>query len=321
MEKTLVVRTLAPLDVGLGTLGFLVAALLLWGGLRLRRRLSRARMHHEDDLYGTPVEVDRFSSGTSAIHGWDPRVKVVCLLLFSFCVGALGSTFWALTALVLSLATVRMARIPWGFVIRRWLLLGGFLGMFFVILPLTARPLPGDVLYRIRGLEGLLFNLRGLEVASLAFLKASAIVTMTLPLLGTNPFPSTVRALEGLRLPPQFVQMIFLCYRYLFVFRSEMQRMALAMRARGFRRRTSMETLRDIGNFVGILLVRSFERTERVHEAMLARGFDGRIRTLEAPALRSRDLWMGGIWGAAGVALLVLDRWIPWSTLERILGG
>jgi cobalt/nickel transport system permease protein len=131
---------------------------------------------------------------------------------------------------------------------------------------------------------------------------------MMVPLFGTSRFPVTIQALASLRVPSIVVQMILMCYRYLFVFVSEMQRMATAMKARGFQRKTDLATLRIVGNFVGVLLVRSFERTERVYDAMLSRGYTGKIRTLEAPALKTKDVLMGTIWAAAGLLLLVLEQ-------------
>jgi cobalt/nickel transport system permease protein len=143
---------------------------------------------------------------------------------------------------------------------------------------------------------------------------------MMVPLVGTGPFPVTIRALERLKVPSMVVQMILMCYRYLFVFTSEMQRMATAMKARGFRKRMDLRTLRTIGNFVGVLLVRSFERTERVYQAMLSRGFSGKIRTFDPPPMRKGDLWMGALWALIGFALAGLDRFVPLETLWAFIG-
>ena len=52
------------------------------------------------------------------------------------------------------------------------------------------------------------------------------------------------------------------------------------MRARGFVKRTDQRTLRVIGDFVGTLLIRSFERTERIYKAMLSKGYQGEFHSL-----------------------------------------
>jgi cobalt/nickel transport system permease protein len=265
-------------------------------------------VHNEEESGWLRPEVDQYAGVRSPFHAWDPRVKIASLLFYIFCVGALTSLEWAVLALGISLAASQIARIPFRFVVKRLVVLGGFLGMFFVVMPLTVRTLPGDVLYTFQGLDFIGINPRGLLVAALAFLKASAIVVMMVPLFGTNRFPVTIQALAGLRVPSIVVQMILMCYRYLFVFASEMQRMATAMKARGFRKKTDLLTLRIIGNFVGVLIVRSFERTERVYDSMLSRGYAGKIQTLEAPSLRTKDLWMGILWAGMGLLLLGLNH-------------
>jgi energy-coupling factor transporter transmembrane protein EcfT len=68
------------------------------------------------------------------------------------------------------------------------------------------------------------------------------------------------------------------------------------------------------------LLVRSFERTERVYQAMLSRGFSGKIRTFDPPPMRKGDLWMGALWALIGFALAGLDRFVPLETLWAFIG-
>jgi len=88
--------------------------------------------------------------------------------------------------------------------------------------------------------------------------------------------------------------------------------MAVGMNVRGFRKRTHLETLRVMGNFLGMLFIRSLERTHRVFDAMQARGYEGEFpghgQFQAAPA----DWLKGLFFIALGIALLVLDRlWLP----------
>ena len=69
--------------------------------------------------------------------------------------------------------------------------------------------------------------------------------------------------------------MLLLSHRYIFVFLHEMTRMYRGMRVRGFVPGTDIATMNAMGNFLGMLFVRSFERTQRVYDAMLCRGYDG----------------------------------------------
>lgn len=84
--------------------------------------------------------------------------------------------------------------------------------------------------------------------------------------------------------------------------------MSSGMQVRGFRKRSDLQTLRAVANFLGMLFVRSFERTERVFDAMRARGYRGRFPEPAARPLTAKDLVLAGIWMVIGVALVTSDR-------------
>ncbi len=190
--------------------------------------------------------------------------------------------------------------------------MGAFLGMFLVVMPLTVNARSGDLLVRFEHVSFLSFNGRGFMLALLICLKASAIALLVEPLLSTSPFPVTIQALARLRVPQMVCQMILLAHRYIFVFQHETSRMNKGMQMRGFRRRTDMETLHNIGNFLGMLLVRSFERTQRVYEAMIARGYTGQLSVTHEFRAMKGDWWKGLFWLSAGIGLVLVDRfWVP----------
>jgi cobalt/nickel transport system permease protein len=68
--------------------------------------------------------------------------------------------------------------------------------------------------------------------------------------------------------------------RYRFVLLDELDRMATARRARTFARGRELPW-RTLGGLIGLLFLRTFERAERVHGAMVARGWQGTLRHLE----------------------------------------
>ena len=104
-----------------------------------------------------------------------------------------------------------------------------------------------------------------------------------------------MKALEHLKIPAVFVQMILFSYRYLFVFLMEISRMNTAMKTRNFEKKLDLHTFKTTGNFVGTLLVRSFERTERIYQAMLSRGYKGKIITFFDYQLTKRDYFKGSL--------------------------
>ena len=103
-----------------------------------------------------------------------------------------------------------------------------------------------------------------------------------------------------LRVPSVLTAIASFMIRYLEVVAAEMGRMRTAMTARGYDPRWLAQT-RPIAASAGALFVRSYERGERVHSAMLARGFDGTMPDLEPDAADGRE-WMM----ACGVAVVSL---------------
>jgi cobalt/nickel transport system permease protein len=302
--------------VPLKVLGFtLGGVLLLILAPFLLRRVVRSRQSskpsEEERNWGIPT-IDAQAHLRSPFHSWDPRIKIVSLLFFIFCTAALNHILWACIAILTATLSIFVARIPLRYPLRRLAAMGTFLGMFLVVMPLTVNARSGDLLVRFEHLSFLSFNDRGFMLALLICLKASAIALLVEPLLSTSPFPVTIQALVRLRVPQMVCQMILLAHRYIFVFQHETSRMNKGMHMRGFRRRTDMETLRNIANFLGMLLVRSFERTQRVYEAMIARGYMGQLSVTHEFRAMKGDWWKGLFWLSAGIGLVLVDRfWVP----------
>jgi len=221
-----------------------------------------------------PLDIDRFAHLDSPLRRWDPRFKIFSLGFFVLGVALIKAIPLGAAALVVALVLVGMAGLPLHFVVGgvQWVVL--FLLPFFVIMPLSY---PGEVALHVAGLP---FAWEGLRLAVLIALKAIAIVLTAYTVFGSNRFDISMLALQRLKCPKIIVQMLLFTYRYVFVFLAEMQRMETAMRARGFVKKADRHTLRVIGNFVGTLLIRSFERTERIYKAMLSKGYQGEFHTL-----------------------------------------
>ncbi len=95
------------------------------------------------------------------------------------------------------------------------------------------------------------------------------------------------KALQGDRQSPH--GKVLFTYRYIFVIEQEYARLVRALKVRGFKARTDMHTYRTVANLFGVLLIRSFDRAERVYKAMLCRGFQGRFHTLSLLSSTPRD--------------------------------
>lgn len=298
-----------------GQSGVLLACLLLPPallGLWLYRRTSRQLPADKTlDWSIPPLEIE----GASMFHRWAPAVKISVLLATCFLLVALRSLFWSGVGLLATLAAVHLAQIPWQRVARRLTAMGGLLAVLLVVLPLTSAIRPNETLIVLPALESWPLRFSGLLLALTITCKAISVALLMEPMLATAPLARTIQGFADLGMPAPLLQMILLCYRYLFVFQQEMGRMQRSARVRGFTPRSNFDTLRTMGNCLGMLFIRSFERTERVYEAMLSRGYRGAWPGGSRAPVCRRDVILGGIWLLFALGLLVLDRlWpVPWA--------
>ena len=100
-----------------------------------------------------------------------------------------------------------------------------------------------------------------------------------LVLASVTPFPKLLRALRKLGTPRVLVSTLQFMDRYRHVLLEELDRMAIARRARTFSRRALPWSV--LTGLIGMLFLRTFERAERVHDAMIARGWQGAHHSLD----------------------------------------
>lgn len=254
-----------------------------------------------------PLDIDRFAHVDSSIQRWDPRVKIFSLGVFVFAVALLKTLPMALLALLAAMGFLRITGLPLAFIAGglKWVLL--FLVPFFGILPFSY---PGQAAFHVLGLP---FAFEGLRLATLIVTKAVAIVLTAYAIFGSARFDVSMIALQRLKCPSIIVQMLLFTYRYIFVFLEEMRRMSTAMRVRGFVMGTNLYTLKVVGNFVGSLLVRSFERTERVYKAMLSKGYQGEFHSLVTFGAAGKDFVKAALVLGVAATLLAADLAGPFA--------
>lgn len=237
------------------------------------------------------------------LDGVDPRARVVAAVVFSVVV-AMAGQFSAL-GLGLAAAAVGMALSGWPVraVLGRLLPLNVVMLLLVLLLPLTTEGAPLGRLGPLR------FSAEGLRLGAAVALKGNAIVLAMLVLLGTMEAPTLGHALSHLRVPDKLAHLMLFTVRYLDVLHREYLRLAAAMRVRGFRPRMDRHTYRSYGYLVGMLLVRSFDRAERIAAAMKCRGFRGRFYLLDHFAFGRRDV----PFCLAAAAVLLAMAWLEWA--------
>jgi cobalt/nickel transport system permease protein len=247
------------------------------------------------------MNLEPFVRGDSALHRLDPRVKVTGAAAFAL-VAALARDLHALVpALIAAAGLAAWARLELRALARRLLLVNGFFALLWLFLPFTY---PGETLFAVGPLSA---SRAGLRFTLILTLRANAIVLSSIALLGTTTVFNLVHALQHLHLPAKLVHIFFFCYRYIDVIQREYLRLRQAMRIRGFRPRTNLHTYRAYAYLVGMLLVRSYERSGRIYQAMLCRGFKGDFPVYRHFSLGRSDLIHLGIIAAIVVGLATLQ--------------
>ena len=255
--------------------------------------------------------IDAYASQASFFHTWDTRVKIITLFICCFIIVSLENIASCLVALTISCLSVHFCKIPWHRARNRLLAMTGFLSMFLIVIPFTSPTQSGETILLFPLLSSFPFHVNGFYVALVIILKACSVALLMEPMFGTASLSATLHALRRLGLPSSITQMIMLSHRYIFVFLQEVIRMYRGMKVRGFTPKTDIPTMRTMGNFLGMLFIRSYERTQRVHEAMLSRGYHGLIPTFIRFELSMKDIAKGVLWLIIGITLFTVDRFAP----------
>jgi len=235
--------------------------------------------------HGHGLSFERFTYLISPVHSIDPRVKVLgSLTLILAIVMTPPPTVieLAIIAVVLSAVCV-LGRIPLGWVLRRSAMVIPFAGAIALFAPLQHS---GGSL-SVNGLAGAYGS--GGWIAAYAILAKAWLATFTMVILSaTTPVPRLLKGLRWLKVPDVMLTMLSFMYRYVTAFGSQLRslRNALESRAPSLGRFTK---LRLYGHLAGNMFVRAFERGERIHAAMLSRGFDGTLPTSAPLCFRSSD--------------------------------
>ncbi|RYH09328.1 cobalt ECF transporter T component CbiQ [Tropicimonas sp. IMCC6043] len=231
----------------------------------------------------------------------DPRARILAAAGFAVVTVSL-SGFVALTAaLCVALVLLSASRLPAKPTLKRMAAMDSFILFILAMLPFTV---PGTPIFTLWGIPA---SWEGLRQAAEIALKANAAVLALMALVGTMEPVTLGHALHAMRVPAALVHLLMFTVRYIDTLREEYLRLRLAMKARGFRPSTRWHCYRSFGYLVGMMLVRSMERSERILDAMKCRGFTGNIPLLDRLAFGAGDIAFGAGFAAVLAGLVVLE--------------
>jgi cobalt/nickel transport system permease protein len=221
--------------------------------------------------------------GHSVVHRLPAQCKIIALVLFVLAVVATPRTqYWAFGIDALALAAaLAMSRVPFGYIARRMVVEIPFV-VFALLLPFIALGPRTEIL-------GVSVSESGLEDGIALLCKATLGVVAGLLLAATTEPRDIIAGLEG-KIPRQLVQIMAMMVRYLDVTSDQLRRMRIARESRGFVARNPRHWP-VLAHGAGAFFVRSYERGERVHLAMLSRGYTGSLPGLRQPTTTHRH-WL-----------------------------
>ncbi|WP_225830449.1 cobalt ECF transporter T component CbiQ [Streptomyces sp. NK08204] len=219
----------------------------------------------------------------SPVHALPSHAKLTAV--FSFVVVVVATpreAMWAFGLYALLLAVVaQRARIPAGFLLKRLLIEVPFV-TFAVLMPFVSEG------HRVHVL-GMSLSESGLWGAWNVLAKGTLGVAASVLLASTTELRELLLGLQRLRLPSMLVQIASFMIRYSDVITDEMRRMKVARESRGFEA-NGVQHWGVLAKSAGALFIRSYERGERVHLAMVSRGYAGSIPVIDE-AVASRAQW------------------------------
>jgi cobalt/nickel transport system permease protein len=222
--------------------------------------------------------------GHTPVHALPPQCKLVAQILFVFAVVATPrQAFWAFALFALLLALVIWAAgLAPGFVAKRLVFEVPFIA-FAILLPFVGRGEQVEFL-------GMSLSRDGLWGAWNIIAKATLGLGASIVVAATTTMPEFLRGFERLRMPRAFTSTLSFMIRYFDVIAEDMRRMRIARQSRGYDPRWFWQA-RAVATSAGALFIRSYERGERAHLAMLSRGFAGSLPETEERTGTAAD-WM-----------------------------
>ncbi|HUV50679.1 MAG TPA: cobalt ECF transporter T component CbiQ [Anaerolineae bacterium] len=246
--------------------------------------------------------IEEISNSDSIIHRLDPRIKIVMVFLFSVLAAVSNRFVVLISALVAGIIILFSARIQIKEVFKRLIPVNTLLIFLWLFLPFT---FAGEHLFSISSLTG---TREGVLFAFRITIKSNAIMLMLISLTASTPIFTIGHAMHQLGMPKKLVHLFFFTYRYLHVIFKEYTRLVNSMKIRGFKPKTDLHTYKSYANLVGMLLVRGFDRSQRVHNAMICRGFSGKLYSLSSFSISRTDI-IAFILMAAFILILGILEW------------
>jgi len=232
--------------------------------------------------------LDTMASGDSPLHRLDPRAKLITTLLFIVAVVSFDkyTLLSFVPFFIYPMVMISAGGLPVGYFLKKVIQVSPFAILVGIFNPLIDR----EIILHLGTI-----GISGGWISFLSILlRFFLTVTAALILISLTGFNTVCEALNRLGVPRPFVVQLLFFYRYIFVLVDEAERMERARSLRSFSSRS--RPFRVFISIIGHMLLRSFDRAERIYHAMRCRGFEGHIPMRREIKMHWNDLGFMAGW-------------------------
>ena len=246
-------------------------------------------------------DTEKLSHKNGLLQSLDPRVKMISILTLIFALSVTRDLRILALVYLVEMLLCAASLIGVGFFIKRvWL----FIPLFTLVIsiPMLFNVfLPGDPLFQVAYLgenasigpimlpESIYVTSQGTNAALVFTLRVVVSVSAVVLLFLTTPQATLFKSLRSIGVPKLYVLTLEMAYRYIFMLTDLIREVYIAKRARTIRSRSMREEQKWVGGRIGYILIRSLAISEKVHMAMVSRGFDGDVRIMQDFRLKAAD--------------------------------
>jgi cobalt/nickel transport system permease protein len=254
------------------------------------------------------------------LQSLDPRAKLISILAVIFATSLMGNLRVLIFIYVLTLIFAYLSKIEVGFFIKRvWLFIPVFAGI--IALPMIFNIfLPGDPLYQVAYLgsgahlgpltlpESIFITRQGLNAAVIFTMRVATCVSAVVLLFITTPQQILFKSLRTVGVPKLYVLTLEMAYRYIFLLMDLVRELYVAKKARTIRAGGMFDEQKWVGGRMGYTLIRSLDMSEKVHMAMMSRGFNGDVHIMQEFKMQNRDYIAGATCITLSVVLVLISE-------------
>jgi cobalt/nickel transport system permease protein len=276
-----------------------------------------------DGIFGFLEEAfisESFSKRRGLLQSLDPRAKLISILVVIFATSLISDLWVLIFIYVLTLLFSRLSKIEVGFFIKRvWLFIPVFAGIIAVPMIFNVF-LPGDPLIPVAYLgpgahlgpfslpESIFITKQGSMAAVIFTMRVATCVSAVVLLFLTTPQQILFKSLRTVGVPKLYVLTLQMTYRYIFLLMELIREMYVAKKARTIKSGGLIDEQKWVGGRIGYTLIRSLSMSEKVHMAMMSRGFNGEVHIMQEFKMKNRDYLAGMVAISLSLVLVLISQ-------------